>query len=339
MKSRGNLTKVSEHIITFNEPPLEFRYGQQTAHPRDGLALFGPYDADLSERPSHLSYIVLGTKEGIAKFNIWAKLMSQPSVSAPDNNFRLWPPYPGFESAFCTKWHPEPIWSYEIDPKQLHEAASKKQQHERAFSVVEHYLSGLKIAYEMDANIGVAVCVVPDEVWDNCRPESRVIDAIGDSVSRKELKLRQAGQLGLLEQYDPEQYKLSPDFRRQLKARSMGYEIPVQILRESTLKPNDDFQRRDRQLTPLSDRMWNISTTLYYKCGGKPWRLVTARDGVCYIGIAFRKTQDENTACCAAQMFLLSLAVSIALRCFTKSREGMWKRSLSTCALWTSMRR
>jgi hypothetical protein len=25
-------------------------------------------------------------------------------------------------------------------------------------------------------------------------------------------------------------------------------------------------------------------TALYYKCGGKPWKLKSARDGVCYIG-------------------------------------------------------
>jgi hypothetical protein len=46
---------------------------------------------------------------------------------------------------------------------------------------------------------------------------------------------------------------------------------------------------------------------MYYKAGGKPWRLATARDGVCYIGLAFRRTEgktDSRTACCAAQMFL-----------------------------------
>src|SRR5262249_46853405 len=66
-------------------------------------------------------------------------------------------------------------------------------------------------------------------------------------------------------------------------------------------------ERGERGLTPLSDRMWNLGTTLYYKAGGKPWRLVTARDGVCYIGLAFRKAEqsdNEATACCAAQMFL-----------------------------------
>lgn len=62
-----------------------------------------------------------------------------------------------------------------------------------------------------------------------------------------------------------------------------------------------------RDLTPLSDRAWNIATTAYYKAGGKPWRLATARSGVCYIGIAFRRadnTRGNRSACCAAQMFL-----------------------------------
>jgi hypothetical protein len=82
-----------------------------------------------------------------------------------------------------------------------------------------------------------------------------------------------------------DQYQLSPDFRRQLKARSMKYGIPLQIIRESTLRLNNENPPGKRPLTPLSDRMWNLGTTLYYKCGGKPWRLVSAREGVYYIGI------------------------------------------------------
>ena len=166
-------------------------------------------------------------------------------------------------------------------------------------------LRSLKRQPILDENIGVAICIVPDEIWKNCRPESRVENPTGQKVSAKMKKSRKAGQYEMLANYDPQQYQLSTDFRRQLKARSMQYEIHVQILRESTLRLTDHNVFGERGLTPLSDRMWIISTTLYYKCGGKPWRLVTARDGVCYIGIAFRRTAEkENTACCAAQMFL-----------------------------------
>jgi hypothetical protein len=121
------------------------------------------------------------------------------------------------------------------------------------------------------------------------------------------LRQLKAGQTDLFGQYDPEVYNLSPDFRRQLKARSMEFNIPLQIIRESTLRLSSESRHGQRGLTPLSDRMWNMGTALYYKCGGKVWRLATAREGVCYIGIAFRKADMSDggtTACCAAQMFL-----------------------------------
>jgi hypothetical protein len=86
----------------------------------------------------------------------------------------------------------------------------------------------------------------------------------------------------------------------------MEYGVPIQIVRESTLRLREPTKENSRRLTPLPDRAWNIATALYYKAGAKPWRLATARDGVCYVGIAFRRTDGSNsrTACCAAQMFL-----------------------------------
>lgn len=302
-KPTGMRPKMTESTIAFNEPELEFRYSQRVKDPRDGLALFGPFDADLPSQPGSLIYVVLGTDDGLAKFKVWSKAMNCPAIEAPRGNQRLWPPFPGFEAAFCSRWPPEPIWSYSIDRDELIRASRRREAHERAFSVVEHYLEGLRRASVRDEKIGVAICVVPDEVWLNCRPKSRVASPVGPVVSASRVRSRKAGQLEMFDSFDPEQYWLSPDFRRQLKARSMEFEIPLQIILESTLRLSNKNLPGQRGLTPVSDRMWNIGTTLYYKCGGKPWRLVTARDGVCYIGIAFRQA-DQQTACCAAQMFL-----------------------------------
>lgn len=155
----------------------------------------------------------------------------------------------------------------------------------------------------------MAFCLVPDDVFQNCRPESHVKNALGLALSPKEKHARKAGQTNFFQEYDIEQYSYSPDFRRQLKARGMELEVPIQIIRQSTLQIGDKekYKFGERRLTPFSDRKWNLATTMYYKCGGKPWRLVSAREGVCYIGIAFRRTakgdKGEN-ACCAAQMFL-----------------------------------
>jgi hypothetical protein len=297
---------MSNSLLMFREPDLEFRYNQRVKDPRDGLALFGPYDTDLAGHPQSVPYIVLGTPEGINAFAGWSSLMNGPSIYAPDDNYRLWPPFPGFEAAFHCQWPTRPVWTHEVDPVGLSEASRQRQAHERAYSVVEHYMEGLRLTKKLDDPIAVAVCIVPDEVWANCRPESVVPNPVGKYVPKKVLQARQSGQLDMFEEYNPDQYQLSTDFRRQLKARAMEFGIPLQIIRQSTLRPTDENQRGKRGLTPLSDRMWNITTALYYKAGGKPWRLVTAREGVCYIGIAFRRADSGQgrTACCAAQMFL-----------------------------------
>jgi hypothetical protein len=124
-------------------------------------------------------------------------------------------------------------------------------------------------------------------------------------VSRKERQRRVDGQTDFFESYDPSIYQYSVDFRRQLKARSMAYGVPIQIVRECRLEV--DPQKWPRFQSPPSDVAWNLLTTMYYKSGGKPWRLAAAREGVCYIGIVFRRTDavvGNRTACCAAQMFL-----------------------------------
>lgn len=291
---------MTNDVLVFDEPDLEFRYNQRVKDPRDGLSLFGPYDADLG--PRSLTHIVLGTKAGVEGFRAWSERLNCPA--SEEKKPRLWAPFPGFEAAFCCKWPDAPAWSWSIDCDQLIQSSRKKDGHERAFAVVEMFLDGLRKAKKLD-NVNVAVCVVPDEVYTNCRPRSRVARPSDSGISRQRREHRKRGQRELFEDFDPEQYSLSPDFRRQLKARAMEFDIPIQIIRESTLRLSNETTFGERGLTPLSDRLWNLGTALYYKCGGKPWRLSTAREGVCYVGLAFRRVPDgTNTACCAAQMFL-----------------------------------
>jgi hypothetical protein len=295
-------------VVVLDEPLLEFGFGQKVGSPHDGLSLFGPFEQDTPSHPTSPSYIVLGAPEGIVLFEHWSRTMSLPAaeVKKPGKNTHtLWPPFPGFEAAFAAKWSVRPVKAFGIDRETLLTASRKKDSHERCFAVVDLYLEALEKCRKLDASVSVAVCVVPEEVHTNCRTESRVLKPSDDGISGEEKTRRRRGQMDMFVDYDRDQYFMSPDFRRQLKARSMAHKIPIQIIRESTLRLSSEAGFGERRLTPISDRMWNLSTALYYKCGGKPWRLATARDGVCYIGLAFRRTEEgDNTACCAAQMFL-----------------------------------
>jgi len=300
-----NSANAVEEVLYLDEPSLQFASAQSAYDPHDGLAMFGPFSQGHPSHPQKPAYMVIGTPEGIRAMRAWSEAMNQAVSVADARKHRLWPPYPGFEVAFGSKWSSEPAAFYELDRTRLLDASRKKDNHERCFAVVEQFMEAFEKARKHDVNIAVAVCVVPDEVKTNCRTESRVPEPTDAGISRFEKDARKRGQLDIFESFEPEQYKLSPDFRRQLKARSMKYDIPLQIIQESTLRLSDTAEFGERRVTRLSDRMWNLGTALYYKSGGKPWKLNSAREGVCYIGIAFRRASEgPKTACCAAQMFL-----------------------------------
>jgi hypothetical protein len=215
--------------------------------------------------------------------------------------------------AFGCKW-PYPIKGYSVDAQLLIDAALKADRHERVYAVSNLFLDPMQNQVpRLDALPALAVCIVPDHVYANCRPKSYVANPSDDPKSKAEKRSigtalgdRRSGQMSFIEEPPHlEQYGMSPDFRRQIKARVMEFDVPVQIVRESTLAVTDQVRRGLEGVNPLSDRLWNIGTALYYKCGRKPWKTPWAREGVCYVGLAYRQDERDNrTACCAAQMFL-----------------------------------
>ena len=287
---------------------MVFRHGQVLSDPRDGLSLFGPFDTDLPSHPRNITYGVIGTQAGIDAFVPFAAALSSAHYQTPEpKNPRLWPSYPGFESAFGCHFPASPSWQYLLDAAELSKKSRHRDPNQRSFDVVNLYEAGIEIAAKRDEPFDLIFCVVPDEIWLNCRPLSHPKEAHGGKPSGRELSLRVHGIGDIFGDYDPQQYQLAPDFRQQIKARAMRHGIPIQIVRESTLDLRTERAFGERDLTPMSDRAWNLGTAIYYKSGGKPWRLSTAREGVSYVGLAFRKTNpniQNRSAVCAAQMFV-----------------------------------
>ena len=98
-------------------------------------------------------------------------LYRHPSPSA-------WPPYCGFDAAFGTRWQ-DPIKTFSLDSRVLRECACKADRYERAYSVANLYIEPLAQVQRLDAKPALAICVVPDIVYENCRLQS--------SVSKSEL--------------------------------------------------------------------------------------------------------------------------------------------------------
>lgn len=295
---------MSLKIKWLPEPLLDFGFGQRLAEPHVGLSLFGPYDRHLPSKPGNLVYAIVATKRGMATAQSFFERLNSPIISSSD--LQLWPAFPGFKAAFDADLPRKAACTREIDDDAFTRALLQKDPKARAYDLVNLYIDQIRALAERDEPFRLIYCVLPDEIRRHCRPLSTAPQgSVGTKPSKMEQRKRRS-QGDLFGEYEPEQYDYSEDFRRQLKARVMELGIPVQLLLESRIVPDEVSG-----VTPLSDRAWNISVASYYKAGGKPWRLSSAREGVCYIGLAFRRVPDTfvgrdgaSTACCAAQMFL-----------------------------------
>src|SRR5436309_8706219 len=102
-------------LVKLEEPSLLFRYNQAIEDPRDGLTLFGPLDEG---KPFGIRAGVIGTKDGIRRYENWAENIQRPISNDPPQLAR--PPFPGFEELFHIPWHPNPTVEIEILRKDLH---------------------------------------------------------------------------------------------------------------------------------------------------------------------------------------------------------------------------
>ncbi|MEL7322598.1 MAG: hypothetical protein AAFN03_11450 [Pseudomonadota bacterium] len=78
------------------------------------------------------------------------------------------------------------------------------------------------------------------------------------------------------------------NLRRGLKARSMKWGVPIQIIWE------DALSEKRASLQDKATRAWNFTTALYYKAGGVPWRGHGLEENTCYIGVTFYQTENAD---------------------------------------------
>ena len=226
-------------------------------------------------------------------------------------------PFPGFEEAFEATWNTQPIKTInDLDEKEISQTIRIENRYEAIEKTVSMYVERL-ISEQNRSEYPPSFwfVVIPDEIYLLGRPQSRVprSDREKGEVKLTKRMADPGGPQMLLFEGDREEaeiYRYARDFRRQLKARLLNEQIVTQIVRESTLTPEDFRTATGHPMRKMEDPAtvaWKLGTGAYYKAGGRPWQLATVREGVCYVGLVYKKTSEsesERFACCAAQMFL-----------------------------------
>lgn len=300
-------------VVHIDEPMLSFGFNQKTEHPKDGLFLFGPPPSN--QNPARMDVGVIGTTEGVRRYQTWVKSLSAP-IAAPDSgreeNKMMWP---GFEATFGVPWPEKPFATCVIDGAALSRRIRGSDRHEAIFKAVELYSEALrKFLREEEARPQFWFAVIPEEVFRYGRPKSVVprdlreasSGAIGKRAAKSILK---EGSLFTEEVEAAAMYEFELNFHNQLKARLLDTGQVLQVVRETTLTPEEFPEGSRRSLQDPASVAWNLATTSFYKAGGRPWRVADVREGVCYVGLVFKHIENakgRDNACCGAQMFLNS---------------------------------
>lgn len=304
-----------EHI---HEPELEFAAGQRSPHPKDGLFLYGPHAKPKKIRDIRIG--VVGTREGIAYFRAWAyKLKSVVSVPPPGKGEKAdrlhLANFPGIDEAFGVTFDPDDVRTLTVTIEEIDRATRIENLNEAVEKVAHLYIDRVnKHLRNEESSVDVWMLVVPEIVYDRCRPGSK---RMGLKMEKGTFSKRQKAKVslpllaaaGVIDQTNENIFEDVPDFHRRIKAEFLKI-APTQLLRETTIAPEAFLNSAGYPLRKTQDAAtiaWNLATGLYYKSQPTPpWRLASVRPGVCYIGMVYKSLPNDpqGHSCCAAQMFL-----------------------------------
>ena len=289
-----------------------FGHGQVMENPKDGLFLFGPLSDP--RRPTELRIGVVGRHRGLECYRRWVERING-YIPAAKEDAAHHAAYPGFETIFGCKWPTSPICSLAISPEAIHESLYRTNKHDAIFKTVGLFVGAIeRYLREEEAHVDLWFVVIPEEIYTHGRSKSVIPKALCQTSSlnmtlRKAKTLQKWPSLFDEDNEAAEIYKYEDHFHNQLKARLLEHKTVVQVTRETSLVPEDFYQdgQPTRHLQDPASVAWNLTTTAYFKASGKPWMLADVREGVCYVGLVFKRDMTSlisGNACCGAQMFL-----------------------------------
>lgn len=280
-------------LIELKEPKLEFANGNTHICPRHGIAEYSVFDANLETRPDKIVAGVVGTDDGIRKFQGFIN-WTQSAVPTESSNNRLHPSFCGMSklTGYRTQLTTGPDVHQIIPGSEIRIIKGVKRFTERVASAVNLYLERIDYICSYKRP-DVVVCVLPEDLHEKIR------HGLDDESSEDKLEA---------------EYKTSTrhaNFRGMLKARCLRYGVPIQIVRTESLL--EEASRMQIAAT----RAWNLCTALYFKSNiSPPWKLSADAPSypTCYVGIAFFKSADASSIDASTAQIFDELGKSVILR-------------------------
>jgi hypothetical protein len=285
-------------LTHIDEPELQFGTGKHIDI-RFGLRNYGPLDFKDPSTPKQINVGIVGTPETIEGVSAWIDKCRKGIAAKTSKQPHLFSDFPGFttegnlQSSVYASTTLQSSISATIFRKLKEGKLAKAAVEKSVESFVEH-IEGLAAK-----NANVIICAPPMELI-----HAMSVTEDSEQPSTESNKLVERGAV--------------PDFHDLLKAKSMAFGKPIQILLPSTY--DESKRRAQKRRTHLlqshqdeATRAWNFHVALYYKAGGIPWRLPRppGEYAACFVGVSFFQSLDKA-----------SLLTSVA-QVFNERGEGM----------------
>lgn len=273
-----------DHIT---EPELEFGGDERHIDIRFGISNHGPHDIHSTTAPGRIRLGLVGTEESVDALGAWLGRCAGEIPSSGSGLKNLFTPFPGFNTAGCfhSELVMEPSWFRTISTAQVDEIARHSQ--------------GVAVADAVDLIFGE---------MEDLLGKSK-LDVILCAIPERFLHLDEEEDEDLAPEIDKEplEFETRVDLRSYLKAKSMKLGVPIQLVlpatyggkqaKRRTARRKRDHRESDRRLQDEATRAWNLHTALYYKAGGRPWRIPAQKSDLltCFVGVSFYRTLEQNS--------------------------------------------
>src|SRR6267154_5585006 len=262
------------------EPSLRFGQGQISDDPREGLFFFGPIG---NPKPLRMRIGVIGTPNGVRLYRLWVQSITRSIPAASQAAHHLF--FPGFREVFGTEWPEQAVTQLLLSDLDINSTLRIEDRHIAIYRCVSLYVNAIKEKLrDDDVNVDLWFVIVPEDVYLFGRPLSRVpyLERTQSDVHLNVGLARKLKREPSLFQEDMEAavpYDFHIDFHHQLKARLIDSKAVTQVLRESTLSFLDPERISRRRVQDSATVAWNLTTSSFFKAGGRPWKLASVREG------------------------------------------------------------
>jgi len=301
------------------EPNLIFGGREEDKDARIGLEYHGPFEYDGVSSPlPEIRIGIIGDRTCLDKVTHIIQMLQKPIIS-PESNKWLFPSFPGMslESSFKCQLKISTNWQELILESDIQKLMDIPNTNQRINEATELYKKKIEIILSSDDHPHVIICSLPKVIEDYCgiSEKTRGAKTVKKTALEKQLEEFREQNQKFLSDFGADveiktEIEKTYDFRNSLKGKIMSIKeaVPSQILKESTMDAIINYNPQDKKSfrqDPASFS-WNISTALYYKANGKPWRLAKLRTDTCYIGVSFfydKNSANANMQTSMAQVF------------------------------------